>query len=403
MKLSKKINHGGHGETRSIESFPFSSVKLRVLPLVLSRGFILPFFIALLLAGCSKAQREQAEAAEEQVTETGIEFILADFSPETTASTETTASEETVVSEEAVQEAIARQEPRFVLIPESARPGEPVTIAYSDAFDALGYRNLQAVLLDSRGRWLTRAVFFDLPGESGHLQEAGLKAAILAVPSTALIGDATIRIESGGGAIREIPFVIESREFRSETISLDQENSDLRTVPDPQKTAESEQLWAVISRTGREIYSGGPFTAPVESTRRTSPYGSRRVYNYADGESDTTIHAGVDIGVPTGTAVSACAAGRVVLARERIVTGNTVIVEHLPGVYSLYYHMDSIAVTESDSVEEGALLGESGSTGLATGPHLHWEIRVSTENADPDFFLSRPVLDKEAILNKLTN
>jgi murein DD-endopeptidase MepM/ murein hydrolase activator NlpD len=65
--------------------------------------------------------------------------------------------------------------------------------------------------------------------------------------------------------------------------------------------------------------------------------------------------------------------------------------------------MDSIAVSEGSIVEEGAFLGESGSTGLATGPHLHWEIRVSTENADPDAFLSRPVLDKEDILNKLTN
>jgi murein DD-endopeptidase MepM/ murein hydrolase activator NlpD len=107
--------------------------------------------------------------------------------------------------------------------------------------------------------------------------------------------------------------------------------------------------------------------------------------------------------VPTGTEVRACAAGGVVLARERIVTGNTVILEHLPGVYSLYYHMDSIAVSEGLVVEEGALLGESGSTGLATGPHLHWEIRVSGENADPDVFLSRPLIDKNEILNRMKN
>jgi murein DD-endopeptidase MepM/ murein hydrolase activator NlpD len=164
-------------------------------------------------------------------------------------------------------------------------------------------------------------------------------------------------------------------------------------------------LWSIISRTGREIYSEGPFRPPVTSTRRTSAYGSRRIYQYADGRTDTTIHAGVDIGVPTGTEVTACAAGRVVLARERIVTGNTVILEHLPGVYSLYYHLDSIAVSEGPVVAEGSLLGLSGSTGLATGPHLHWEIRVSGENADPDAFLSpalpRPLLDKQSIMDKL--
>jgi murein DD-endopeptidase MepM/ murein hydrolase activator NlpD len=78
-----------------------------------------------------------------------------------------------------------------------------------------------------------------------------------------------------------------------------------------------------------------------------------------------------------------------------------VIIEHLPGLYSLYYHLDKIHIAEGTLVEAGTLLGESGSTGLSTGPHLHWEIRVAGENADPDAFMARPVLDKAAILSKL--
>jgi murein DD-endopeptidase MepM/ murein hydrolase activator NlpD len=88
----------------------------------------------------------------------------------------------------------------------------------------------------------------------------------------------------------------------------------------------------------------------------------------------------------------------VALARSRIVTGNTVVIEHLPGVYSLYYHMDKIAVAEGDLVETGARLGEAGATGCATGAHLHWEIRVATENTDPASFLGRKVLDRDTIL-----
>jgi murein DD-endopeptidase MepM/ murein hydrolase activator NlpD len=91
----------------------------------------------------------------------------------------------------------------------------------------------------------------------------------------------------------------------------------------------------------------------------------------------------------------------VILARFRIVTGNSVIIEHLPGVYSLYYHLDHIDVAEGAMVSAGTLLGQSGSTGLATGPHLHWEIRVSQENTDPDAFVARPILDKDAILTKI--
>ncbi|MCL2319446.1 MAG: M23 family metallopeptidase [Treponema sp.] len=295
----------------------------------------------------------------------------------------------------------AVQKPAFALCPENARPGDPVTVGYSDAFGTQGAvpKGLQAVLVDSKGKRLVKAAFFSMPREEG---EQELKAAVLAIPSTAVPGNAVIRIESQDGIIRDLPFVIDKRDFFSETIPLDQGNTDLRTKPDPQKTTESEQLWIILSRTGTEIYSAGPFTLPVTSTRRTSMYGDRRVYEYTGGTKDTTIHAGIDFGVPKGTEVRACARGKVVLARPRIVTGNSVVLEHLPGVYSLYYHMDKIAVSEGSVVEAGTLLGLSGSTGLATGPHLHWEIRVSGEDADPDTFLPRPVLDKKEILNKMS-
>jgi murein DD-endopeptidase MepM/ murein hydrolase activator NlpD len=289
-------------------------------------------------------------------------------------------------------------EPRFILDPPNARPGEPVTVAFGYNFGALESGSFHAALLNPAGRRLARAAFFSLPQQEDEQQ---IKAAILAVPTTAAIGDAIIRIESATGVIKELPFTINYRQFGSETIHLDPVNTELRTAYNPQRTAESEHLWRVISRTGTEIYSTGPFVPPVTSTRRTSLFGFRRVFEYSSGTSDTSIHAGVDYGVPTGTEVMACARGRVVLARPRILTGNSVILEHLPGVYSLYYHLDTIAVSEGVIVEEGEFLGYSGATGLATGPHLHWEIRVSGENADPDAFLPRPVLDINQILSKM--
>ena len=292
---------------------------------------------------------------------------------------------------------------KFIVIPPNARPGEPVTVGYSDNFVSHSGGEFHAVLLDSRLRRLTRAAFFSLQGVGVGVGEEKIKAAVLAIPSTAISGSAVIRIESADGIIRDLPFFIDSREFPSEKVYLDQQNTDLRTLPDPQKTRESQELWTILTRTGTEIYSGGLFTPPVTSTRRTSFYGNRRIYQYIDNTSDDTIHAGIDFGVPTGTEVSSCARGKVVFARSRIVTGNTVILEHLPGLYSLYYHLDSISVSSGSVIEAGSILGLSGSTGLATGPHLHWEIRVSGENTDPDIFLSRPVLDKNDILNRMRN
>jgi murein DD-endopeptidase MepM/ murein hydrolase activator NlpD len=227
--------------------------------------------------------------------------------------------------------------------------------------------------------------------------------AILTVPSTAAPGPAQVRVEGPQESLNKIPLTIRERDFASEEIVLNQALTQLRTAPDPQKTAEAEQLWAILSKTGTEIYGSGCFSPPVNSTRRTSFFGDRRVFKYAGGKQDTSIHSGIDYGVPTGTPVTVCGPGKVVLARYRIVTGNSVIVEHLPGIYSLYYHLDSISVSEGAVVNAGTVLGKSGATGLATGPHLHWEIRVSGENTDPDVLISRPVLDKETILTKIKN
>jgi murein DD-endopeptidase MepM/ murein hydrolase activator NlpD len=221
------------------------------------------------------------------------------------------------------------------------------------------------------------------------------------VPSTARPGEAVLRVEAGGKVLGEAPLTIKSRDFISEEIRLDQGNTDILTRPDPQKTAEANHLSAILAHTGTEIYSGGPFVPPVSSTRRTSFFGDRRVYRHANGASSTSIHAGVDYGVPRGTPVNACAPGKVLLARFRTVTGNSVVLEHLPGVYSLYYHLEELKVAEGDIAAEGALIGLSGSTGLSTGPHLHWEIRVAGENIDPDAFTARPILDKNALLGKL--
>ena len=259
---------------------------------------------------------------------------------------------------------------------------------------------IRAFLLDGAGRRTARASFFNI--DEGRTAGPLVMAALLAVPSTMRSGQAAVRIEGSPPLVFEdLPLTVEKREFLSETIDLDERNTAIRTEPDPQKVREAEQLQAILGHTGTRIYAEGAFTSPVTSTRRTSLYGDRRVYRYTDGSSANSIHAGVDYGVPTGTRVSACAPGRVVLARSRVVTGNSVVIEHLPGVYSLYYHLDSIAVREDDLVITGTILGESGATGLATGPHLHWEIRVAGENADPDALTARPLLDKNEIFAKL--
>jgi murein DD-endopeptidase MepM/ murein hydrolase activator NlpD len=291
---------------------------------------------------------------------------------------------------------------RYAVMPENPRPGEPVTISVN-----IGAGAVSAVLtLD--GRRLARALFFPVSADSGAANGGGaiggrlpFVATVLTVPATARTGRAVVAIEGTDGIIAEIPLNIAGREFVSEVIELNAALTSIRADPDPQKDAEANYLWSILNRTAGDTFYFSAFRPPVESTRRTSFFGDRRVFKYSNGNTDVSIHAGIDYGVPTGTVVSACGSGKVVLARDRIVTGKSVVIEHLPGVYSLYYHLDRIEVTEGALVDVGARLGLSGATGLATGPHLHWEIRVFGENTDPDAFIARPIIDKNAILSRM--
>jgi len=287
---------------------------------------------------------------------------------------------------------VSAQHIRYTVIPESPRPGDPVTIGVNtNEIEAQVFIN---------DRQVARSRFFTVPAEG---RNPDFRAAIITIPVTAASGSATIKMINEWNAVYEIPITIAPREFRSETLNFNSAVSSLVNDPNPERTREAEILWGIWSTTGNQIYHTGVFSLPVTSTRRTSPFGFRRTNVFSDGTRSSSIHAGIDFGVPTGTEVRACGRGRVVLSRMRILTGYSIVIEHAPGVYSMYYHLDRIIAEEESIVETGDLIGLVGSTGFSTGPHLHWEIRVSGEYTDPDAFVSRPLLDKNFIIGRIVN
>jgi murein DD-endopeptidase MepM/ murein hydrolase activator NlpD len=120
--------------------------------------------------------------------------------------------------------------------------------------------------------------------------------------------------------------------------------------------------------------------APEVKFEASSPFGSRRTYGSTPGLG---VHAGEDFAVAPGTPVLAPVAGTVVLAEPLFVRGNAVVIDHGRGVYSGYWHMQSLNVKAGDRVLPGQVLGMVGSTGLSTGAHLHWEMRVDGVAVDP--------------------
>lgn len=156
--------------------------------------------------------------------------------------------------------------------------------------------------------------------------------------------------------------------------------SDRVALLDPEVVmAEVRRLAPIFEGFTPERLWKGLFTKPTQG-EISSPFGTRRSYN---GQPPQSHHGGVDFRAPEGTAVVAANSGQVVLAEDLQVRGKSVILDHGLGVYSCYCHLSEIAVQLEQWVDRGELIGRIGQTGLATAPHLHWEVRVGEVNVDP--------------------
>jgi murein DD-endopeptidase MepM/ murein hydrolase activator NlpD len=146
--------------------------------------------------------------------------------------------------------------------------------------------------------------------------------------------------------------------------------------PNPEqatKAAEDQKkLRAIYATTTTEKLWTGPFRIPLDGVKTGGNFGKRRVLN---GKSNSP-HSGVDLPSPTGTPVHAAQSGRVVLAEELYFAGNTVIIDHGFGIYTLYGHFSEIDAKVGDEVKVGEVIGKVGATGRVTGPHLHWGLEV---------------------------
>jgi murein DD-endopeptidase MepM/ murein hydrolase activator NlpD len=142
----------------------------------------------------------------------------------------------------------------------------------------------------------------------------------------------------------------------------------------------AKQLWA------------GDFMAPV-SQSVSEPFGVRRLFN---GELKAE-HQGLDYHAPRGTRVAAANSGTVLLARRLFFEGNCVIVDHGQGLMTLYMHLSKFKVRKGQKVRRGQLLGLSGATGRATGPHLHLAVRWEGIYLDPAKLLKLDIPPTEAV------
>jgi murein DD-endopeptidase MepM/ murein hydrolase activator NlpD len=141
---------------------------------------------------------------------------------------------------------------------------------------------------------------------------------------------------------------------------------------------DNEMLSEALVMTARQRFWSEGFLLPVKG-RITTRFGTRRILN----GKPRSPHNGVDIAGGKGSPVKASNSGKVVLADSFYLSGRTVVVDHGWGVSTIYAHLDRIDVSEGQRVKRGQPLGTVGSTGRATGPHLHFGALIRSVKVDP--------------------
>ncbi|MEW5813946.1 MAG: M23 family metallopeptidase [Spirochaetota bacterium] len=285
--------------------------------------------------------------------------------------------------------------------PAKVEAGSPVRIIF---YSKTPVKGLSAELTTSANYVIAGNNGF--PFETNTTDNSSLWIVFIGLPSTILPGEYRLTLHaaetSGSNATYQYKLEVNPRSFTEETVYLNESMTSLRQKPDPKKIEEAKKLNEILTTFNiGAVYQTGAYILPLMNPRESAGFGDRRIYVYTNGEKERTTHTGVDLAAASGTPVAAGGAGKVVFAGNRIMTGKTVVLEHAPGIFSLYFHMEALSVKEGDEVLQGQVIGTVGTTGLATGPHLHWEIRVGGVAVEPKYFLGDALLDKDNILSSI--
>ena len=211
---------------------------------------------------------------------------------------------------------------------------------------------------------------------SGQVLQAVAATTMTVEPSTLELA-ATVIDEFGRSAtavhevvLTPLPVEVEQLRLSAATLSLitpEARELEAAAIAGAWTRAESAPQWEE------------PFTMPIGGVN-TSGFGDAR--RYAQG-GPVSFHYGLDLAAPMGTPVHATNVGRVLIAGHYPIKGGFIAVDHGGGVMSYYFHLSSVNVVDGQLVQRGEVIGEVGSEGLSTGPHLHWEMRVHEEATNP--------------------
>jgi murein DD-endopeptidase MepM/ murein hydrolase activator NlpD len=248
------------------------------------------------------------------------------------------------------------------LAPAAARPGDAVLVSVAGAAEA------------PQGTLAGRPLGFWRDGQAWR--------ALGALPIETTPGKVAAVVEAGGGRAETALDVVEPG-FASATLTVAPGFVEPAPAVRRRMAADRAAFAAAFDRPFAPPLFAGAFALPREA-RGNGRYGDQRVFN----GNQASVHYGLDLRGGRGDPVAAAGDGTVALVRDAYMSGNTVVLWHGAGIFTVYFHLDRTLVKAGDRVTRGQHLGLVGSTGRSTGPHLHWGVKVDGLYVDPDSLLA---------------
>lgn len=252
------------------------------------------------------------------------------------------------------------------IIPDEVIQGDPILIQISGA----EFININKLTFD--GKKLNVFLYKNVP------------SALVGIDLNKKPGDYKARLELKNGSTTEETLIVGKRE-RYETYLAVPEQLGGNSVSNQTKVvselAKENAILAVIKTFAKNLWTN-KFIYPVKNPVITDTYGFSRTSGAA-----AITHKGADFKAPLNTKLLSTNRGIVRIAKNFKVYGKTVVIDHGFGVMSFYLHMSKINVNIGELVQSGQTIGLAGGTGFATGPHLHFSIRINNVSIDPIKFL----------------
>ena len=341
---------------------------------------LVPLFV-LVFGGCASSGRTVEEG------EAGDLVVLTTVPAEETDSVSDGADLES--DPEAISDPVIAPGPDFdslvaVIRSEAAEPRKRTVLPFGVTWTPIAPEEGSAIafrILAPRGGLVPEAVvgrFADGVVRFGKMGRTWLGFAAVPFDTEGEVRlDLEFRFSDGSLYSQSVDLDVAGREWDETSLSVAPRYSSPPPEVQERIARDRKQIREVLDHASPQWLLDGAFESP-RPFDVTAEFGQKRVFN---GELQSR-HTGLDLRGQVGKPVHAAGRGRVVLAGDFYFSGNGIFVDHGLGVYTGYFHLSEILVSEGDMVETGDLIGRAGATGRVTGPHLHWSLWVDGTGQD---------------------